>query len=147
MSTQLSTRRAFPDFADVRSRLDRLFEDITGPLHADGSWTMAMDVKRTDDAMTLTADVPGIKPEDLSISVEDGMLTVAGRHQESTDEEREGYVRRERRIGTFRRTLALPAEAKIEEIAARTQDGVVTITVPLGQAKPSGKVEITPEAG
>lgn len=95
MSTEM-TKRPFMDFAAMRERLDRLFEDVTGVRHADGSWSMAMDVHRSDDALTLRADVPGLEPDDIKITVEDGVLTVSG----------------ERHYGSFRRTLALPPEAK-----------------------------------
>ncbi|QEC48727.1 Hsp20/alpha crystallin family protein [Baekduia soli] len=145
MTTELS-RRPFPDFAAMRDRLDRFFEDVTGTRQTDGSWSVAMDVRRTDDALTVRADVPGLEPEDIKITVEDGMLTIAGEHEESSEQEDEGYVRRERRFGSFRRTMALPPEALPDKIQATTKNGVVQIEIPVGD-KPAGtKIEITPKA-
>lgn len=145
MSTEM-TKRPFMDFAGMRERLDRLFEDITGVRHADGSWSMAMDVQRSDDTLTLRADVPGIEPGDIKITVEDGVLTVSGEHEESSEKDEDGYVRRERHYGSFRRTMALPPEAEADKIAATTKNGVVEITIPVGAKRAGEKIEITPEA-
>ena len=144
MSTELA-RRPFMDFADVRSRLDRLFDELTGGRHEDGSWSVAMDVKHADGTLTIRADVPGIAPDDIRITVEDGVLTVAGEHEESSEKEEEGYVRRERRHGSFRRSIVLPPEAEIDRIAAVTKNGVVEITIPVGR-QPAQRIEITPTA-
>lgn len=146
MSTEM-TKRPFMDFGAMRERLDRLFEDVTGVRHADGSWSMAMDVHRSDNALTLRADVPGLEPDDIKITVEDGLLTVSGEHEESSEKDEDGYVRRERHYGSFRRTLALPPEAKPDEIAATIRNGVVEITIPVGVKAGGEKIEITPKAG
>ena len=145
MSTQL-TRRPFMDFADMRDRLDRLFDDLTGR-RGDDSWSMAIDVQRSDDALTLSADVPGIAPEDIKITVEDGVLTVSGEHEERAEKEEEGYLRRERRYGSFRRSMVLPPEADAGQIKATTKNGVVEVTIPIGPKPASEKIEITPDAG
>ncbi len=145
MKTEMM-RRPFTDFADMRTRVDRWFEEITGARHDDGSWSMAMDVQRTDDALTLRADVPGIEPDDIRITVEDGTLTVSGEHEERSEIDEEGYVRRERHYGSFRRSMTLPLEAEPDKIKATTKNGVVEITIPVGEKRAAEKIEITPTA-
>jgi HSP20 family protein len=100
-----------------------------------------------DDALTLRADVPGIAPEDIKITVEDGVLTVSGEHEERAEKEEEGYLRRERRYGSFRRSMVLPPEADAGQIKATTKNGVVEVTIPIGPKPESEKIEITPDAG
>ncbi|HEU4974909.1 MAG TPA: Hsp20/alpha crystallin family protein [Baekduia sp.] len=144
MATELS-RRPFMDFAEMRSRFDRFLEELTGGRREDGSWSMAMDVQRTGDTLTLRADVPGIEPDEIKITVEDNVLTVIGEHEEQREEEAEGYLRRERHYGAFRRSMTLPAGAEADHITATTKNGVVEITVPIAE-KPTGqKIEITPD--
>jgi HSP20 family protein len=138
-------RRPFADLADVRGRLDRFFDELTGGRHEDGAWSMAIDVKRKDGTLAITADAPGFEPGEIKVAIEDGVLTVSAEHEESSEEEREGYVRRERRYGSFRRSIVLPPEAEVDKIEAHTRNGVVEITVPVG-AKAPERIEITPSA-
>jgi HSP20 family protein len=146
MPTDLS-KRPFMDFAALRDRFDRFFDDVAHGRRDDGSWSMAMDVHRGEDAITVKADVPGLAPDEIEITVEDGVLTIAGEHEDRSEEaDEEGYVRRERHYGSFRRAMALPPEAKAEDIKATIRHGVVEVSIPLGE-KPTGKkIEIRPTA-
>lgn len=95
---------------------------------------LAVNVRRTDDAIVVDADVPGLKPDDVKITVDDGVLTISGEHEESSESKEDGGIRRERRYGAFTRTMPLPPEAKADAIKAKAKDGGVEITVPLGKA-------------
>ena len=93
------------------------------------------------------ADIPGIKPEEVKIEVEDDILTVSGQHEERKEEKDENdYLRRERRYGSFVRSLALPAGVEAKKIKAKTHDGVVEVTIPLPKEEKQ-TVTITPTAG
>jgi len=130
----------FADLGDLRLRLDRLFEDFSGP---NGSWGPAMDVIRNEDKLVLKVDLPGITLDEVKIEVEDGMLTVSGEHEEKLDEEKDNFVRRERHYGSFCRSMPLPSGVKPEQIKATCKDGLLEVTVPL--PKPEKKsVTITP---
>lgn len=95
---------------------------------------LAVNVRRTDDAIVVDADLPGLKPEDVKITVEDGVLTISGEHEESSESKDEGGIHRERRYGAFTRTMPLPGGARADAIKAEAKDGGVAITVPLGEA-------------
>jgi HSP20 family protein len=135
----------FAELAELRMRFERLFEDFEGRGRA---WTPDVDMVRENGHLVLRADVPGIKPEEISIEVNEGILTVSGKHEEAKEEAAENYVRRERHYGAFTRRLPLPDGVDPKKIKASTKDGVLEVTIPLPKevAKPE-PVTITPTTG
>jgi HSP20 family protein len=133
----------FAELGDLRTRFDRAFDQLSRP---DRAWSPAIDVVRENGDLVLRADVPGIKPDEVKIEVEDGVLTLSGEHEETSESKDEEYVRRERSYGSFTRSLALPAGVDPTAIEARTKDGVVEVTIPLPTDADSKKVTITPTA-
>lgn len=144
MANELTEWRPFSDFAELRHRLDQAFRDLSDG--AQRGWAPSVDLVRRDDALVLRADIPGIKPEDVKIEVEDDVLTVSGEHREEKEEKKEQYVRRERRYGSFSRSMAMPRGVKPDDIQATTEDGVLEVTIPLPKAEAKQKVEIKPKA-
>ncbi|HSC02327.1 MAG TPA: Hsp20/alpha crystallin family protein [Solirubrobacteraceae bacterium] len=134
----------FGELGEMRSRFDRLFDEWLGG--HERAWTPAIDVVREDDHLVLRADLPGIKPEEVKLEVEDDILTVSGEHRESTEEKEKNYVRRERRYGSFSRSMTLPQGVDAKEIKATTHDGVVEVTIPLPKEAKKEPVRITPTA-
>ncbi len=93
-------------------------------------WIPAVDIVEEKDRYVLRADVPGVKPEDIDVNMENGILTVSGeRHQEST-EEAQGMRRVERVSGKFYRRFTLPDTADAEEISARSANGILEVIIP-----------------
>ena len=135
----------FGELVELRSRFDRMFDELTGG--RERAWTPAIDVVRDDANLVVRADIPGIKPEEVKIEVEDDILTVSGQHEERKEEKDTHFVRRERRYGSFRRSMALPAGVEAEKIKAATHDGVVEVTIPLPKEAKKQAVTITPTAG
>jgi HSP20 family protein len=134
----------FADLADIRARFDRLFGEP-----ADGrerEWMPAVDVVREDGHLILRADAPGFKPEEITVEVEGGVLTVAGKHEESTEAKGERFMRRERRYGSFTRSVPLPEGVDAKKIKAETHDGVLEVTIPLPKEPAKEKITITPKA-
>lgn len=146
MSTSLSTHRhrPFGELGELRERLDRIFDDLTGA--GEGRRRLAVDVIEEDERFLMRADVPGIKPDDVKIEVEDDTLTVSGSHEETTEEEKDNYVRRERRYGSFSRSMVVPRGTAASDIEATMSDGVLEISIPKPKASEAaaGKVEIKP---
>lgn len=142
MTTDLTERRPFADLTELRHRFDQMFRDFSG----ERGWVPSVDLVRKDDELVLKADLPGIKPDEVKITVEDDVLTVSGEHEEKKAEERENFVRRERRYGSFSRSLSLPRGVKAEDIEATTEDGVLDVTIPLPKAEESSRIEIKPKS-
>jgi HSP20 family protein len=95
------------------------------------SWTPAVDIKEEDDRFELHADVPGVNPEDIEVTMENGVLTIKGERKFATNEEgSNGFRRIERLHGTFYRRFSLPDTADAEKIAARGANGVLEVVIP-----------------
>jgi HSP20 family protein len=144
MAGTLTRWEPFAELGELRSRFDRLFEEL-----AEGRerrWMPAIDVVRDNGNLVIRADVPGIKPDEVSIEVKDDILTVSGAHEESKEEKGKDFLRRERRSGSFTRSLALPPGVDAKKIKAKTRDGVVEVTIPLPKEAKKETVKITPTA-
>jgi HSP20 family protein len=103
-------------------------------------------LQEQDDKYVLRADVPGLKPEDVQLEVEDDVLTVTGKHEQSEEEKRGGFVRRERRFGSFSRSLTRPKGVSADQIEASCRDGVLKVMIPRPKEAQRQKVTITPKA-
>jgi HSP20 family protein len=93
-------------------------------------WSPRLDVSETDDALEVVADLPGLEKKDISISLEDDLLTIKGERKEEKEKKGKQFHTIERRSGTFYRALRLPVEVENEKIEAAFKDGVLTITLP-----------------
>jgi HSP20 family protein len=108
----------------------------------------SVDVVRDNGHLAPRADVPGIKPEEIRIEVDAGVLTVSGKHEQAKDQTDEHYVRREHRYGAFTRRLPLPAGVDPKKITASTKDGVLEVIIPLPKEMVQREpVTITPTTG
>ena len=134
----------FAELGELRSRFDRMFEEFSDG--RERTWTPAIDVVRENGNIVVHADIPGIKPEEVKIEVEDDILTVSGEHEEHKEEKDKHYVRRERRYGSFSRSMTLPPGVEAKNIKATTHDGVVEVTIPLPEETKTETVAITPTA-
>jgi len=142
MAGTLTRWDPFAELGELRSRFDRMFDEWQDG--RERAWTPAIDVVRDDGHLVVRADLPGIKPEEVKIEVEDDILTISGQHEERTEEKDKDYVRRERRYGSFSRSMALPGGIDAKKIKASTHDGVVEVTVPLPRKDSKEPVRITP---
>jgi len=101
------------------------------------AWAPTMDVRETDDHFEVAVDLPGLEPEDVSVTFEDGVLAISGKREISTERAGDTYHRIERSYGSFARSLRLPRTADGEKIEASFDKGVLTVTVPKAEiAKP-----------
>jgi HSP20 family protein len=108
----------------------RLLSDKDSDTNELGDWIPAVDIKEEENRYLIRADVPGVAPADLEITMEDGTLTSQGHRDTKFEEEREGLRRVERVTGRFYRRFSLPDTADAESIAADCRDGVLEISIP-----------------
>jgi HSP20 family protein len=97
---------------------------------ATSEWVPAVDIKEEAERYVLLADLPGINPADINISMENGILTLSGQKETEARAQREGYKRVERHFGSFHRRFSLPDTVDAEGIAARCSNGVLEIVIP-----------------
>ncbi len=141
----LTRWRPFQELEELRQRLDRALEETRGA--GAGGWTLAVDLLERDDKYVLRADVPGLKPEDVKIEVEDDVLTVTAEHEETEEDKQGEFIRRERRYGSFSRTMTLPKGVSADQIEATCTNGVLEVTIPRAKEAETEKVTITPKSG
>jgi HSP20 family protein len=119
--------------------LHRDLDEIAGrrfgaAIPADGNlvadWVPAVDILEDRDRFVLRADVPGVNPDHIEISMEKGILTLAGQREEESTESFDGVKRIERAHGRFRRRFTLPEAADADNITARTANGILEVTIP-----------------
>lgn len=113
--------------------LDRLLESRFGADDTQGAvtdWVPAVDVREEDDHFVLHADVPGVDPADIEITMQEGVLTLRGKREAVREENGKGYRRVERSSGQFFRRFNLPDTADAESISARSTNGVLEIRIP-----------------
>jgi HSP20 family protein len=138
--------QAFDRFATLRDELDRLFDRSFGPVfRTPGSsfshWAPALDVYQDKDQFTVVAELPGLKKEDIELSLQDGVLTISGeRKQEKKSEE--GY-RNERFFGRFQRSVTLPAGVDGNKVKATYQDGVLKVVLPKAEEAKPKQIEVS----
>ena len=132
----------FREMVSLREAMDRLFEEsFWRPLSAwpvgNGGLTVPVDMYETEDSLVITAAVPGLKPEDVNISISGNTLTIKGEFKSEKEGERGTVHFRERRYGKFQRSFTLPANFDTEKVEAAFENGILTITLPkLEEAKP-----------
>jgi HSP20 family protein len=140
MPGTLTRWEPFAELGELRSRFDRIFEDLANG--GGRTWSPAIDVVHDDGDIVVHADIPGIKPDEVKIEVEDDILTVSGEHEEKKEHKGKEYLRRERRFGSFSRSVVLPAGVDPKKISAKTHDGVVEVKIPLPKEPEKKKIEI-----
>lgn len=140
--TSITRYTTSPEFRTLQSQMNRLFEPFLGRNFDDqdlasGSWVPPVDVVEEKDAILVSAELPGIRPDDVEIQYENGVLVLRGQRtfqQESSDRT---YHRVERAYGTFLRSFTLPRSADPEKITANFQHGLLEVRVPKREeAKP-----------
>lgn len=124
-----------PVFGDLRNEIDRLFDrffetrpmlDLEAPaLNAD--WAPVLDISEKGDHILVKAEIPGVDPSKIEVTVEDDMLTIKGSKEEATEEKERGYYRSERRFGSFLRRVTLPIAVDENKVNATYKDGVLKI--------------------
>jgi HSP20 family protein len=136
MANNIVRWEPFGEMMSLRDAVNRLFEDSfirpgQWPMSMDGGQVgLAVDVIETKDDVIVKASVPGIKPDDLDISVTGDLLTLKGEVKSEEKIEKGSYIRQERRYGAFARTLSLPTTVMADQAKAEFEHGVLTLTLP-----------------
>jgi len=107
------------------------------------AWSPSLDVKESEDEITVRAELPGVDPKEIDVSLHGDVLIISGDKKEESEERREGYYHTERRFGSFRRSVALPAAVDQEKIAAEYDKGVLTIRLQKSEKAAAKRIPVT----
>lgn len=134
-------------FLDFSSMVNRVFDEPFVLLRSNGGagvdeGTLALDVSENDQAVIVRASLPGFRKEDVTVEVHDGVLTINAKQEEVKEEKTERFYRKERRIGSMSRRIALPAPVVDEDSHAELRDGVLTVRIPKSAKASPRRVQI-----
>ncbi|HZL43408.1 MAG TPA: Hsp20/alpha crystallin family protein [Verrucomicrobiae bacterium] len=142
----LATWAGFGRLSDLRDEIDRLFEsplsEFTRASQLLSGWTPALDMHEDKDNVVIVMELPGMKKEDIDISLHNGSLTISG---ERKNEEKYGdaeVYRAERFVGKFQRSVTLPAPVSADKVTAQYKEGVLTITLPKSEEAKPKQIEV-----
>jgi HSP20 family protein len=128
-------------FRDLRAVEDE-FDRLVGRVFSRNAWVPALDVRESEDRFDVTVDLPGLEPDAVNVTFENGMITISGKREFASEEKGETHHRIERSYGTFARTVTLPTSADTERIEASFDKGVLTISVPKVEAAKPKTIEV-----
>jgi len=139
--------RVFPTldgWGEVHRELDRLFDDAVSGTLVGSNWVPAMDVEESAAGLKLTFEVPGVDPDDLSVTFENGVLTVSGekRLERKAGNGNGGTRGFERRYGRFERSVTLPQTVDPDRVSAQCRNGVLTLELPKRPEAQPRRIEI-----
>ena len=148
----LTTRnfsREATGLSPLSDRIQRLLSETLGGTdwqYRDGagaSWVPAVDVFEEAEGIRITAEVPGVKPDDIKISLEGNLLTIRGTKEQEAEQRAERVHRYERMYGVFERTFTLPASVDPQNIKASYDNGVLTVTLPKSEKAKPRRIEVS----
>ena len=136
---ELSSWSSFDRLASFRDEVNRLF-DVSWPSRDTGlfsGWSPALDVSDDKDTLVVKVEVPGMKKEDINLSLHDGVLTISGERKHESKKQEGSSFRSERYFGKFHRSVTLPTAVDANKVNASYKDGILTVELPKAEeAKP-----------
>jgi HSP20 family protein len=148
--TTLSRWDPFNDMLTLREAMSQLFEEsYVSPTTARSGkgFVPALDLSETTDGYQVEVAVPGLKPEDLDVTVENNVLTIKGTLNRASEDRQRNYHRIERRYGSFQRTIALPSTVKADGIAAELNNGILRLEIPKAEEVKPRRIGVSVSQG
>ena len=136
----------FGEMLTLRQAMDRVLENayVRGGESGEGMGAgLDLDLYEEDDELIVTAALPGVKPEDVDVTVQGNLLTIRGETREEQDTGRGRWHRRERRYGSFVRQIQLPVSGETEKAEARVENGILRLTLPKAEEARQRKIQVT----
>ena len=136
----------FGDFERMRRDMDRMWDSFFegGTLRGEEGreWLPSLDVAETKNEIVVKAEVPGLDPKDIDISLSDGLLTIKGEKKQEREEKEENFHLVERSYGSFARSIRLPNEVQSDKINASYKNGVLKIVLPKSEEAKKKEIKI-----
>ncbi|HAF61605.1 MAG TPA: hypothetical protein DCK95_04695 [Anaerolineaceae bacterium] len=130
--TKITRSDPFLDIVSARDTMDRMLDNYLGhsALSFEGYGILDLDMYQTNDEVVIEASIPGVKPDDINISVAGEVLTIKGEIKQEKESENVDYHIKERRFGSFSRSISLPVQVVAEKANAEFKNGILKLTLP-----------------
>ena len=143
----LSAWRSLDRWSNLRDEMNSLFD---APFWANTmreaqlftGWTPALDLYQTNDDVVAVVELPGMRKEDIDLSMQDGILTISGERKEEAAADGEKTARTERFVGKFRRSISLPTRVDANKVNATYKDGILTVTMPKAEEVKPKQIQV-----
>lgn len=147
MKKELQKFSPFSELFDLRKEIDSLFDDkFFGKMlqpYYESNWTPSMDISETDKEFLVTVELPGMKKDDINLSIDNNILTIEGERKSEKEEKGKTFHRIERSYGKFYRSVSLPKKVDEENVKATFKDGLLNITLPKVEKEKVKNIEIS----
>lgn len=140
--TRVSTWPSLGRLTDLRDEIDRFFEAPLSRTSELLGWAPAFDVYEENDNFVVKAELPGMKKEDINVSLHEGNLVISGERKSETKSEGAEVYRAERFFGKFQRAVALPSTVATNNVKAEYKDGILTVTLPKSEEAKPKQIEV-----
>ncbi len=142
MKRELTRWNKTPLFEALHEDVSRMLDNFWDSKSPGIGWNPDIDIAETDNDIIVKAEIPGVAPKDIDITVVDGTLTIKGEKKEEKEDKGKSYHRVERSYGSFIRTIDLPSHVKLDEIEAKDHHGVLEITLPKMEKAKTKKITV-----
>jgi len=140
--TRVSTWPTLGRLTDLRDEIDRFFESPLARTSEFLGWTPAFDVYEEKDHYVVKAELPGMKKEEINVSIEGGELLISGERKNENKSEGAEVFRAERYFGKFQRAVSLPPTVSAKDVRAEYKDGILTVTLPKSEESKPKQIEV-----
>ena len=146
--TNLVTHRPIGNLFNLHNEMGRIFGDLltshkTETQGENTSWIPTVDISETENGFEIYAELPGVKENDVQVSVTENLLTIKGEKQQEEKTDNKNFHRVETRYGSFHRSFTLPQQVKADDIKAGFRDGVLTLNIPKAEEAKPTEIPIT----
>ena len=144
--TNLTRWDPFSDMLSLREAMNQLFEGSVVPpsltRRGQGGFVPPLDLSETADGYLVEVAAPGLKPEDVQITLENNVLTIKGELRQESEDKQRNYHRVERRYGAFQRTITLPSTVKADAIKAELNNGILRLHIPKAEEVKPRRIDV-----
>ncbi|MBM4054614.1 MAG: Hsp20/alpha crystallin family protein [Planctomycetes bacterium] len=145
MASEMMKWPYLPMMDTFKNEMNKLFDTFsgTGGEASFRGWIPPLDVSETKENVIVKAEIPGVDPQEINISIKDDILTIKGEKKGEKEEKGKNYHFIERRYGSFARSVSLPASVKYEQTKAEYKNGILVITLPKQEKEEAKKIQVT----
>ncbi len=145
MPKEITKWDPFREFSTLRSEMERVFDSMLGRYpreRVEGLWAPLVDVEETKDNIIARIELPGMKKEDIKVTLMNNMLTISGERKHEAEEKGKTYYRIERAYGRFQRTIELPTDVMSDKAKATYKDGILELVIPKSEKAKEKEIAI-----